>query len=77
MFVHYNIVCTVLLSLIIMHSRNLLILKKETLVGSFDLTTVYKIIHGVINVEAGTFFILCPNSRTRGHNLKLLQPTLV
>ena len=43
----------------------------------FDLTTVYKIIHGVINVEAGTFFILCPNSRTRGHNLKLLQPTLV
>ena len=37
----------------------------------FDLTTVYKIIHGVINVDAGAFFILCPDSRTRGHKFKI------
>ena len=68
-------VCTLqlftLLSLIIMHSRNLFALKKNTRRLQFDLTTVYKIIYGVINVDAGTFFILCPDSRTRGHKFKI------
>jgi ribonuclease P/MRP protein subunit RPP40 len=37
----------------------------------FDLITVYKILHGIIDIDPGTFFKLCVDQRTRGHKYKL------
>lgn len=37
----------------------------------YDLTFMYKIIHGMIDVNHNHFFSMCSDSRTRGHNLKL------
>lgn len=37
----------------------------------FDLTTVYKIFHGLIDIDPGLIFDTCTDSRTRGHRFKL------
>ena len=37
----------------------------------FDLITVYKIIHGIMDIDPHLFFSFCPDSRTRGHKFKL------
>lgn len=37
----------------------------------FDLTTVFKIIHGFIDIDPSLLFTFCHESRTRGHKLKL------
>lgn len=36
-----------------------------------DLTTVFKVIHGIINIEPTLFFNFCSGSGTRGHKYKI------
>ena len=38
-----------------------------------DLIMCYKIMHGHVALELSDFFVLSNNSRTRGHNSKLLK----
>ena len=37
----------------------------------FDLLMVYKILHGIVNVDPSLFFKRSTDSRTRGHNYKI------
>ena len=39
-----------------------------------DLSTMYKIIYGFIDVESTDFFEFSTDNRTRGHNLKIVKP---
>jgi hypothetical protein len=40
----------------------------------YDLTTTYKILFGLIDIDIDKFFKLCPSKITRGHNYKLIMP---
>ena len=39
-----------------------------------DLVLCFKIVHKLIALDFDNFFVLDPNTRTRGHNFKLLMP---
>ena len=53
-----------------LHQLGLFSLEKRRLRG--DMIEVYKIRHGMENVDRETFFSLSQNSRTRGHPMKLI-----
>ena len=40
--------------------------------GSHDRDVLYKIVHGVENVDREAFFSFSQNTRTRGHPMKLI-----
>ena len=56
------------------YNGRLSFLKLESLYARrlrFDLITVYKILHGLIDVKLTHFFSFCFDNRTRGHKFKL------
>ena len=53
-----------------LHQLGLFSLEKRRLRGG--MIEVYKIMHGVENVDRETFFSFSHNTRTRGHPMKLI-----